>query len=248
MTRFVLGLDVGQAQDYTAIAVIQRMPRATGKQRRAWNGSAVEVEALTQDDAHLRHLERPELHTAYPDVVRRVVTLFGSKSLKGRCDLVVDYTGVGRPVVDLLREAGLQPIPVTITGGAEEHYDTKDGAWRVPKRVLVSNAQVFLQQERLKVSREMPLCDTLTKELLAFKVKINANAHASYEAWREGAHDDLVLATALALWWAAKAPSGPRRLEKPADPMSAEYEAWSEQELDDRLKAEQEERERWGLT
>ncbi len=42
---------------------------------------------------------------------------------------------------------------------------------------------------------------TLTRELLAFQVKISAEtAHDSYGAWREGAHDDLVLAVALALW------------------------------------------------
>jgi hypothetical protein len=31
-----------------------------------------------------------------------------------------------------------------------------------------------------------------------------STAHDSYEAWREGDHDDLVLATALACWRAAK--------------------------------------------
>ena len=33
------------------------------------------------------------------------------------------------------------------------------------------------------------------------KVKINiATGHHSYEAWREGDHDDLVLAVAMACW------------------------------------------------
>jgi hypothetical protein len=47
----------------------------------------------------------------------------------------------------------------------------------------------------------MALADTLRKELLNFKVKINiSTAHDSYEAWREGDHDDLVLAVAMACW------------------------------------------------
>lgn len=33
-----------------------------------------------------------------------------------------------------------------------------------------------------------------------FKVKISTSGHDSYEAWREGDHDDLVLAALLALW------------------------------------------------
>jgi len=40
---------------------------------------------------------------------------------------------------------------------------------------------------------------------LSFKVKINLKtAHDSYEAWREGQHDDLVLFVALAAWFAER--------------------------------------------
>ncbi len=53
------------------------------------------------------------------------------------------------------------------------------------------------------------LKDTLVKELLNFRVKINiSTAHDSYEAWREGDHDDLVLSVALACW------AGERFMEK----------------------------------
>lgn len=38
------------------------------------------------------------------------------------------------------------------------------------------------------------------KELIAYRVRITANAHDVYEPWREGAHDDLLLAVALACW------------------------------------------------
>jgi hypothetical protein len=38
---------------------------------------------------------------------------------------------------------------------------------------------------------------------LNFRVKIDPlTAHDSYGAWREGQHDDLVLAVALAVWFA----------------------------------------------
>jgi hypothetical protein len=33
-------------------------------------------------------------------------------------------------------------------------------------------------------------------------VKINDNAHDTYGAWREGTHDDLILAVMMAVWWA----------------------------------------------
>ena len=58
-----------------------------------------------------------------------------------------------------------------------------------------------MQIGQLKIAEGMRLAATLRKELLNFKVKINiATAHDSYEAWREGDHDDLVLAVAMACW------------------------------------------------
>jgi hypothetical protein len=128
--------------------------------------------------------------------------------LKGRSVLAVDGTGVGRAVVDLLREEGFQLnldfYPVLIHGGDREHLDK--GFWRVPKRDLVFGAQAALQTERLKFAAGMDNLDTLVQELRDFRVKINpATAHDSYSHWRENAHDDLVLAVALAVWAASKA-------------------------------------------
>ena len=62
--------------------------------------------------------------------------------------------------------------------------------------------QTLLQSSRLKIAESLDLAPTLKKELLNFRVKIDPKtAHDSYEHWREGDHDDLVLATALACWY-----------------------------------------------
>lgn len=59
-----------------------------------------------------------------------------------------------------------------------------------------------LQSDWLKIARELPDAPTLVTELLNFKVTIDAKtAHYSYAAWREGIHDDLVLAMALVCWF-----------------------------------------------
>ena len=64
---------------------------------------------------------------------------------------------------------------------------------------------MLLQSGRLKIARELEHAETLKAELLNFRVKINiATGHDSYEAWREGDHDDLVLAAAMATWKAQK--------------------------------------------
>jgi hypothetical protein len=85
--------------------------------------------------------------------------------------------------------------------GGDSETRAEGGGLRVPKRDLASAPLVLMQNQQLKIAQEMPLAETLRKELLSFKVKINiATAHDSYEAWREGDHDDLMLAVAMACW------------------------------------------------
>jgi hypothetical protein len=198
MTRFYCGLDLGQQQDYTALAVAERLEVGTGE--RVADPDTVLGET-TAVHYHVRHLERLPLGTSYPEVVKRVQALVTQPPLVGDVALAVDATGVGLPVVDWLRTAALGEtalFPVLITAGAHEHHER--GAYHVPKGVLVARLQVLLQTERLKIAAALPEAATLTRELLNFKVKVTLAAHETYEAWREGIHDDLVLAAALAVW------------------------------------------------
>ncbi len=182
MSDFILGLDLGQAQDYTALGILER------------DGSSKK-----DREYQLRHLDRFPLGTSYPAITEKVKQLMEKDPLRGRVLLVVDATGVGLPVIDLLNEEGLRPIGITITGGTEA--TGVGGGWHVPKRDLVINLQVLFQSGRLKVAESLSLARTFVNELLNFKVKINTRGHDSYEAWREGVHDDLVLAVSLAAWY-----------------------------------------------
>jgi hypothetical protein len=212
---YSVGLDLGQAQDYTALALVERSDVGTG----AWetrgsrylytqHGHVSGSEPIRQErtEAHyaVRHLERFPLGTSYPAIVGRVTALLGQEPLAGgNTTLAIDATGVGAPVVDLFLAAGLSALirPVTITGGDTETYDER--TWRVPKRNLVSTLAVLLQSERLRVAQALPEAAILVQELLNFRVKVSLAGHDSYGAgaeWRAGNHDDLVLAAALACW------------------------------------------------
>jgi hypothetical protein len=72
----------------------------------------------------------------------------------------------------------------------------------VPKKELVSVLQVMLQARRIKVAPTLPEAKTLVRELTTFQVKITPAANEVFGAWREGQHDDLVLAVAIAIWQA----------------------------------------------
>ncbi len=182
MTRtYFAGVDLGQRQDPTALAVVE------------WGGDA----ALLS----LRYVERMPLGTPYPEVVRRVSRRMRSRQLAGgRRHLIVDGTGVGPAVVDLLRQEDLQSHlwPVTITGGGAENY--ADGYFRVPKRELIVGLEVLLEQGGLRIAEGMRDGAALVRELAEMRVKLSGSAHQRYGAGRSGEHDDLVLAVALACW------------------------------------------------
>jgi phage FluMu gp28-like protein len=185
-SRFYLGLDLGQSQDYSALVILERQ------------GFTKETYTFL-----CRHLQRWPLQTSYPAIVADTARIVSSRELRSehKSVLAVDATGVGAPVVDLFRRERMnaQLEPIQITGGDSVTKDS--GVTRVPKRDLVSAAQVAFQSGKLRIAPTLPEAQVLVRELQNFQVKINLEtAHDSYGAWREGAHDDLVLALALALW------------------------------------------------
>jgi len=190
-STWTVGLDLGQAQDYTGIvAVEERTPIG-------WDSYPTE-----EPTYNVRHIERLALGTPYPKQVEHVAKLLNTPQLV-TAQLVVDHTGVGRAVVDLLRAANLPKglTAVSIHGGDQVTHD--GDVYRVSKRDLVAAVAVLLATGRLKISAGLPDAAILQAELLGFRVRIDSvTAHDSYAAWREGAHDDLVLALALAVWHA----------------------------------------------
>ena len=141
------------------------------------------------------HLERVPLGTSYPGIVAHVGQLL--RKLPGHSELVIDFTGVGRPIFDMFVYSGIYPIGVVITAGNAE---TRDGmVCSVPKLTLVSRLQALLHQGRLKILRELDEAETLVRELQDFRAEHTAAGHLTFNA-RSGKHDDLVLALAIAVW------------------------------------------------
>ena len=99
---FILSADLGQANDYTAISILERITAHDG-------GSAGYL---------LRYLQRPPLGTPYPAIVAQVLSLLDRAPLsRTETPLVVDATGVGAPLVDMFTAQGVRPRAITIHGG-----------------------------------------------------------------------------------------------------------------------------------
>lgn len=191
--RYFVGVDLGQVSDFTALAVLER-PVVSRVE---------DVLMRRRPNYALRHLCRLPLGTPYPTVAQSVVSMLGASFLTG-CTLVVDQTGVGRAVVNMLvdtlqGQVSCTLFPITITAGHEVTAG-HSGGLQVPKKELVGTLQLLLQTRRLQVARTLPEAAVLVKELENFRIKITVARNEIFESWREGPHDDLVLAVALAAW------------------------------------------------
>ena len=77
-----------------------------------------------------------------------------------------------------------------------------------PKKDVVGALGMLIQTRSFRIAREIPLLGAFLKELANFRVSISESGRNSYSA--VSGHDDLVLATAIALWYAealAKVPT-----------------------------------------
>jgi len=190
--RYFVGLDLGSAGEFTALAVLER-PQPTLRDPPAQHRPAY----------RLRHLQRFPLATPYPEIVEEVVRLLKAPPLSGAA-LVADQTGVGRAAIELLADGLRQGVTcslwrITLTVGHVVGWG-EPSSIHVPKKELVSVLQVLLQTRRLRIARELPEAALLANELENFRLKVVLPKDDTMEAWREGPQDDLVFATGLGAW------------------------------------------------
>ncbi len=185
MGLVTMGADVGQRRDPTAIAVVDAALR-TGR--------------VPPEMHHVvRHLERLPLGTSYPEVAARVaaVAVGVTRLSHTRPTLYLDATGVGTPLLDVMRAAN---VAARLVGVYFTHGDRRsivDGEVRLGKAYLVSRLQSLLQSGRLHLPRTVE-AQALAAELLDYEIRIDENANDRYGAFKVGRHDDLVTALGLA--------------------------------------------------
>ena len=185
-----IGIDLGQRRNYTAIAVVERVLESLPPDEARRTGVARKWTFI------VRTLERLPLGTKYPDVVKRIRQYVQMAIVEKGCTLVVDGTGVGAPVVDLLRveHLGCSIAPILITGGDGPGSKFTDGYESVPRSLLLTTMEVLVQQRKLFVAARGRNAETLRREMLGLKRGSVANTGDG------GEYDDLVFAVALALW------------------------------------------------
>ncbi len=180
--EFFVGLDLGLRRDPSAVAVVERLARDTGVYDRVYMHHVMETLYV------VRQARRFPLETPYVEIpveVRRVMRGLADGVSK---TLTVDATGVGAPVVELLKRAdlGSRLKPVVITGG--EAVGELKHAQTVPRRTLLENLRILLETRAVRLPRGLAGLEDLGRGLVGLG--------------REGGGevDDMALARALAGW------------------------------------------------
>jgi hypothetical protein len=220
--RYSVGVDLGQANDFTAIAVLEKTIAPPETAMFSPVGESPSNRLVEGDIVYdLVYLKRPNLGTPYDVIAKRVADLIcelepeGAFGELGQVTLSVDGTGVGRGVVDMLdsefkrRGASSKSVPrvdfrrCAITGSQTtlKRPDRSNGYWSVPKRDLVFAAVAAFQQGKIRIAKGITDRDALVNELRNYSRKTNiATGNMVFEPWRESQHDDLLFAVCLALW------------------------------------------------
>jgi hypothetical protein len=192
--HYFLGLDLAKTHDFTALAILERAQLPTGDfDHTNWR-------PIMATRFALRHLQRFPQLTSYPKIVETVCTLLRNPPLRAQSTLVIDATGIGAAVVDLFRKArpACTIIPVIITSG--DHVQSVFDAKHVPKPDLIASLRLGFQSRRLVLSSHLAEINNLRSEMADLCQRTLSSGRPTYSPRCSRAHDDLVMALALAVW------------------------------------------------
>lgn len=200
--NYYIGVDLGQVQNYTAVAILERALKITGPR----NPATYEYPYRILHS--LRYLERIQLGTSYEEIANYVRGLVVHPLLShAPRQIIVDATGVGRPVVEILRrvldrcDVRIPIISVMITSGQQQ--TNKYNEYHIPRNDLLMHLELSFQNEQLKIAKDLPDVQKLTRELQNLRRRSPDSLITSN---RSTVHDDMVFAAALAVWRAASTP------------------------------------------
>lgn len=199
--QYYIGADIGQGMEPTAIAVVAR-------------------DSNREDDDYpleCSYLQELPGGTTYPDLARRISEIEAGL-LKRKADIIkilVDVTGQGQPVIDLIRRSvESEAISAQFTAGAGASSEGE--SWRINQYEMVANLKIMLQTRRLLFpgKTQNPAQERAVSEMLRELENFTYNPPAAEEALevKTGPRNALITALGLAIWlereWRVTGPIG----------------------------------------
>jgi hypothetical protein len=113
--------------------------------------------------------------------------------------IMVDRTGVGGGMVDILAEHNLPIVRVAITGGRNAGRDD-DGSITIPKTDLMAALMASFANLELQISPSLPDFAEIMKQIRNMQSQLTAGGQITFNAQGSTIHDDYCTAFALALY------------------------------------------------
>jgi len=185
-------------QDHTAITVLARRIEA--------------VEPLAPEPTttvamyYAVMMHQFPLHTPYLAIEEEINRVWRiPEMMTNEKYLIVDSTGVGSPVVENLQYLWHLPAQSILITTGDSARETGDGVYNVSKSNLVTALIDIVQRKRLKIVDGVEGAETFFNQLDVFGYYVNQESKTlSYEAQKQKIHDDVVISTALAAWYAER--------------------------------------------
>ena len=160
--RYWIGADLGQANDYSAVAVVKdtRLPVSDGYRVTLGPRERVVVYA-----DRFRGV-------SYVDVVDHLIRLRNAPPFGGKSDLAIDGTSIGRVVSDMLHEQNVPHFAVQMTGGQD--WSRKGRYINASKTLMVENLSVLFAAGDLKFATDLPMRKEIEEDLASFTIQTTA--------------------------------------------------------------------------
>jgi Terminase RNaseH-like domain/Terminase large subunit, T4likevirus-type, N-terminal len=168
--RYIVGVDLARLRDYSVVIVL---------------------DADTLEVVYMERFNKIEWAVQYHKIIQIAKSYNASVG--------IDSTGIGDPIVETLRAAGISCEPYKIGGSTAKQQLIEK------LRIAIENARVTIPYNRVTT--------ILVEELKSFEYSFTDGGTIRYEA-PSGKHDDCVIALALAFWF--------------ADVPAFTYRAWSQ--------------------
>ena len=189
---YLIGLDLGQVNDFTALAVVERPVAGAARLRSRFIRFGI--------------CSAWPLGMPYPQIVPAVARLATGAHWRAVTRLwwLIRRASAGPSWTCSVSTLVRVPIvPVTITAG-KQRTATWTARACAEERVGHLSSVVVAKPTSQSGPKDCLMLRSLVRELLDFRVKITVAANETFGTWREGQHDDLVLAVALACWQAER--------------------------------------------
>jgi hypothetical protein len=179
---FILSMDPAQVRDWTALSAIDMHY----------------VEKRFEYD--LIAMNRKQ-GLPYDQIVSWAVDVYKKQDFweKGQPPhFVLDSTGVGVAVRDMLAAKGVKLKAVTITAG--ESLTRSGPIIHVGKARLIGKFLGAFDSGKVHVNPALPIWPKLEREMLSFRAEISAQGRAKFEA-EPGENDDMLFSLAQGVWF-----------------------------------------------